>query len=59
MLDAIRVLAGDPRPPGSRKLVGRESYRTRGGDYRVIYLVDDDELLITVLGVGHRREVYR
>lgn len=58
-MDAIRALADDPRPLGSRKLVGRDSYRIRVGDYRVIYLMDDGEIVVTVLGVGHRREVYR
>ncbi len=56
---AIRTLADDPRPPGSRKLAGRDSYRIRAGDYRVIYLTDDGELVVTVLGVGHRKQVYR
>lgn len=59
MMDAIRALSDDPRPPDSRKLAGRDSYRTRVGDYRVIHLMDDGELVVTVLGVGHRREVYR
>lgn len=58
VMAAIRALVHDPRPPGARKLSGRESYRIRVGDYRVIYLVDAEELIVTVLGVGHRREVY-
>ncbi len=41
------------------KLAGREGYRIRVGDYRVIYEPDDEELVVTILGVGHRREVYR
>lgn len=57
VLGALRALADDPKPPGSRKLSGRESFRIRVGDCRVIYLVD--ELVVEVLGVGHRREVYR
>ncbi len=56
---AIRALAEDPRPPGARKLAGRESYRVRVGDHRIIYLVDDAALVVTILGVRHRREVYR
>lgn len=55
---AIRDLARDQRPRGARKLSGRDSYRVRVGDYRVIYLVNDEERIVTVLGVGHRREVY-
>jgi mRNA interferase RelE/StbE len=58
VIAAIRELVHAPRPPGARKLSGRESYRIRIGDYRVIYLVDDEELIVTVLGVGHRREIY-
>lgn len=58
VMAAIRALAQNPRPPGGRKLSGRESYRIRVGDYRVIYLVDDEERILTVLGVGHRRDVY-
>ncbi|MDP8939669.1 MAG: type II toxin-antitoxin system RelE/ParE family toxin [Actinomycetota bacterium] len=58
LMAAIRALVQDPRPPGVRKLSGRESYRVRVGDYRVIYLVDDEEQTLTVLGVGHRRDVY-
>ena len=59
MLEAIRALADNTKPPGSRKLAGRDSYRIRVGEYRVIYLSDDDEFVVTVLGVGHGREVYR
>jgi mRNA interferase RelE/StbE len=55
----IAALMDDPRPPGCRKLTGREGWRIRVGDYRVIYEVDDASLSITVLHVGHRRDVYR
>lgn len=58
VMTAVRALVHDPRPPGARKLSGRESYRIRVGDYRVIYLVDTEERIVTILGVGHRREVY-
>jgi mRNA interferase RelE/StbE len=57
--DAIRALADDPRPPGCLKLSGREAWRIRVGNYRVIYEIDDVERLITVMHVGHRRDVYR
>ena len=57
--DAIRALADDPRPPGCVKLTGRQGWRIRAGDYRVIYEVDDMAQTVTVLHVGHRREVYR
>lgn len=59
VLTAICALTEDPRPPGSRKLSGRDAYRVRVGDYRVIYRVADNELVVEVLGIGHRREVYR
>jgi mRNA interferase RelE/StbE len=58
---AVIVLLGDnPRPPGCRQLAGEEhAYRVRSGDYRIIYDVYDDRLLVQVVRVGHRREVYR
>ena len=56
---AIALLAEDPRPPASRPLRGRPGYRVRVGDYRIIYTVRDDVLLIVVVALGHRREVYR
>ena len=55
---AILDLALEPRPGHSRKLVSREGWRIRVGDYRVIYEIDDSEKTITVLHVGHRRDVY-
>lgn len=56
---AITLLAEDPRPPASRPLKGRPGYRVRVGDYRIIYTVRDDVLLIVVVTLGHRRDVYR
>lgn len=56
---AIRDLAQNPRPPGCLKLSGREGWRIRVGDYRVVYEIDDEERSVTVLHVGHRRDVYR
>jgi mRNA interferase RelE/StbE len=57
--DAIRALGQDPRPPGSRKLTGRDGWRIRVGEYRVIYEIDDTQPIVTVLHIGHRRDVYR
>ena len=57
--DAIRILADEPRPPGCRKLTGRDGWRIRMGPYRVIYEIDDAARIVTVLDIGHRREVYR
>jgi mRNA interferase RelE/StbE len=59
ILEAIRALAVDPRPPQSQKLSGREQYRLRQGAYRILYAIQDDVLIVTVVKVGHRREVYR
>jgi len=55
---AIALLAEDPRPPASRLLRGRPGYRLRVGDYRIIYTVADDLLLVVLVTVGHRRDVY-
>ena len=55
----ITALADDPRPPGAVKLSGQDAYRIRVGDYRVIYSIEDDRLIVIVIDVGHRREVYR
>ena len=55
----ILSLEENPRPRGVKKLSGREEYRLRVGDYRILYLIDDNNRIITIRAVGHRREVYR
>ena len=55
----IRALAADPRPVGCEKSSGGDWYRVRQGDYRVVYVIDDDELLVEIVKIGHRKEVYR
>lgn len=55
---AIALLAQDPRPPAARALQGRPGFRIRVGDYRIVYTVADDVLLVAVVALGHRREVY-
>lgn len=55
---AIALLAVDPRPPDAKALRGREGLRIRVGNYRIIYLVQDDRLLVVVVTLGHRRDVY-
>ena len=59
ILASIESLADDPRPPGSKKLSGQERYRIRQGNYRILYEIEDDRLIICVVKVRHRRDVYR
>jgi mRNA interferase RelE/StbE len=59
IMERIDTLAGEPRPPGSEKFSGQERYRIRQGNYRIIYSIQDNELTVWVVKVGHRREVYR
>lgn len=60
VVKAIEALADQPRPPGVRKIVGLEdAYRLRVGDYRILYRIEDDRLVVFVVRVGHRRDVYR
>ena len=56
---AILLLEIEPRRQGSKKLRGTESYRYRVGRYRIVYTIDDAAHSIEIVGVGHRREVYR
>jgi mRNA interferase RelE/StbE len=55
----IAALADDPRPLGCTKLSGEEAYRVRQGSYRIVYTIADEVLVVEVLKVGHRRDVYR
>ena len=64
--DRVRVakrlegLAKEPRPPGVTKLQGTEDvYRMRVGDYRVLYIIEDDIVTVSVVRIGHRRDIYR
>jgi len=59
IIAAIQALADDPRPPQSKKLSGAEKYRLRCGVYRVLYEIQDDVLVVCIVKVGHRRDVYR
>ena len=54
----IALLGSDPRPPGARKLQGRDGFRVRVGDYRIVYTIHDDVLVVVVVTLGHRRAVY-
>jgi mRNA interferase RelE/StbE len=57
--EAINSLAENAAPPGSKNLTNRPGYRLRVGDYRIIYTVDGGELIITVIEIGHRKDIYR
>lgn len=59
IVSRIQALADNPRPPGGEKLSGQERYRIRQGDYRILYEVNDARQAVTVVKIGHRREVYR
>ena len=59
IIERIRQLGEDPRPPGSQKLSGRDRYRIRQGVYRVVYSIEDRRLIVVVIKVGHRKDVYR
>ena len=59
ILKRIRSLADEPRSHGYEKLSGQERYRVRQGTYRIIYEINDDGLVVIVVKVGHRREIYR
>jgi mRNA interferase RelE/StbE len=59
IMERIGTLAENPRPVGSEKLSGQEKYRIRQGDYRIIYSIQDTQLTVWVVKVGHRREIYR
>ena len=60
ILQIIETLPDKPHPPGSRKLHGAEyTYRLRAGNYRIIYSVYSDILMIEIVRIGHRREIYR
>jgi mRNA interferase RelE/StbE len=55
----IQDLSKDPRPAGCEKLSGQDKYRVRQGQYRIVYSVSDVELIVCVVKVGHRKDVYR
>jgi mRNA interferase RelE/StbE len=59
IVERIERLSEDPRPTGSKKLSGQEAYRIRQGRYRVVYTIADGELIVDVIRVGHRKDVYR
>jgi mRNA interferase RelE/StbE len=59
ILQRINLLAENPRPSGCEKLTGKERYRIRQGRYRILYSIQDDELTVWIVKVGHRKNIYR
>lgn len=59
LIEAMERLGNDPRPHGARQLVNRHEWRIRVGTYRVLYTIEDDRLVVIVVKVGHRKDVYR
>ena len=59
IVEQISALAEDPRPHGSQKLAGNDRFRLRQGPYRIIYSIERDVLIVYVIKVGHRKDVYR
>lgn len=56
---SIIDLESNPRKPGCKKLRGSHHYRVRSGDYRILYTIDDENLVVEIVAVGHRKDVYR
>lgn len=59
LLKAIKLLAADPQPPHSKKLKGEELFRIRMGNYRVIYFIEGDQVIVSVVKVWHRKDLYK
>lgn len=59
IIERIRSLQDDPRPPGCQKLSAQDKYRVRQGVYRIVYSIHDESLVVQVVKVGHRKDVYR
>lgn len=58
IMDRIKLLEVNPRPVWSKRLSGREEYRARQGNYRILYVIEDDVKIVQVTKVGHRRNIY-
>jgi mRNA interferase RelE/StbE len=59
LVERIRQLAEDPWPSGSEKISGQNKYRVRQGRYRILYAIEAQDLVVQVVKVGHRKDVYR
>jgi mRNA interferase RelE/StbE len=55
----ITALGDDPRPSGCQKLSGDQKYSIRQGPYRILYVIEDEKIVVVVVKIGHRRDVYR
>ena len=55
----IQNLAEDPRPPGCERLTADDKYRVRQGSYRIVYSIEDSELIVWIIKIGHRKEIYK
>ncbi|WP_218160718.1 type II toxin-antitoxin system RelE family toxin [Arsenicibacter rosenii] len=58
IVSRLRALADNPRPVGYKKLKGRTGYRIRIGAYRIVYEIEDGQLIILVIDIGHRKDIY-
>ena len=58
VIESIKGLARTPRPRGIEKVKSTDLWRIRQGDYRIVYAINDDEHIVTIVRVGHRREIY-
>ena len=59
IIEKIRSLSSNPRPPGCEKLSADEKYRVRQGRYRIVYSIEDDQLVVFIIKISHRKDVYR
>ncbi len=60
IVETVQTLSVEPRPLGCKKMVGSEcAYRLRVGDYRILAMIEDEKVVITVVEVGHRKDIYR
>jgi mRNA interferase RelE/StbE len=59
VVERISKLAEDPRPSGSEKISGQDKYRVRQGRYRILYVIEAQDLLVQVVKIGHRKDIYR
>jgi mRNA interferase RelE/StbE len=55
----LESLENDPRPPAAIRLTNRDEWRVRVGNYRIVYLIEDERLVVVVVRVGHRKDIYR